>query len=92
MCNFVMRLWTKSSQRALSSLAGCGIVSLCSPLYNRYIGIVHRIVFVMADMVLICKEVLVELIAILQLHFQNWQKANSRQSRFWTNIINAITY
>ena len=87
-----MRLWTKSSQRALSSLAGCGIVFLCSPLYNRYIGIVHCIVFVMADIVLICKEVLVELIPILQLHFQNWLWANSRQSRLWTNIINDITY
>ena len=46
----------------------------------------------MADMVLICKEVLVELIAILQLHFQNWLWASSRWSRLWTNIINDVAY
>ena len=46
----------------------------------------------MACIVLICKELLVDLIPILQLHFQNWLWASSRWSRLWTNIIEDIRY
>ena len=46
----------------------------------------------MAYIVLICRELMVDLIPILQVHFQNWLWANSRWSRLWANIINDITY
>ena len=46
----------------------------------------------MAYIVLICRELMVDLIPILQVHFQNWLWASARWSRLWANIINDITY